>query len=168
MLFRCTFCGLALAARWLSSLPGSQGQGTRPDLLLWVTTALTRILYWHQPFQNNTHVRPCFLDWSHREPNSTSLWLCLGHVSAVIHSLCWRVSLSAGGNAVIPDRVLRYMEARWKSPAPAASGGAAVWLFLLRVYAETSKVRPFLEEKLLINCFISGCGLWIQHQPRVL
>lgn len=60
MLFRCTFCGLALAARWLSSLPGSQGQGRRPDLLLWVTTALTRILYWHQPFQNNTHVRPCF------------------------------------------------------------------------------------------------------------
>lgn len=53
--FRCTSRS---SARWLSSLlrSPSLSSGTRSDFLLWMTTTLTRILYWHQPLQNNKHV----------------------------------------------------------------------------------------------------------------
>lgn len=37
----------------------SPGTGTRTDFLLWMTTALTRTLSWHQPVQNNTRVIQC-------------------------------------------------------------------------------------------------------------
>lgn len=55
--------GVALAARWLSSLLGSPSlmTGTKSDFLLWMTTTLTSRLYWHQPLQNNKHVMRCFL-----------------------------------------------------------------------------------------------------------
>lgn len=52
--------------------------------------------------QNNKHVMWCFLDFYHKEHNSTSQCLCLDNVSPVIHWLCWYVLLGRG-NAVIPD-----------------------------------------------------------------
>ena len=84
---------IPLAAWWLSSLLGS---GMRSDVLPWMATTLTRILYWHQPLRNNKHVMRCLLDSYHEEQPSTSLWLCLDNVSAVVHWLCWYVPLQWG------------------------------------------------------------------------